>query len=430
MLANPLLALAASLSLAAAAAAQGCGVNQYPIHFVDAQGALRPVNAGTAVYDDEQVFLAFDPNIPSGTYYVHVTDRLDGIGDEVLSANDPMDRFVTVTNTNGVITLALPFTNNPNPALFGAGLGGVGQSLLLNPLDNSAIEPCLFKAWIGDSWELSMGSEWPYIVRNGSINPNTNQCAIASYAYFRIGDGSGSDVTGSVFLDADRDGVHDAGELPLANWAVNLVTGQGSIQALTDANGNYVFADVPAGSYTVELTLQAGYVVTTASSLPAEVCGCANVAAGEFGVAQQMLACDGHTIGFWGNRNGLRLVDQHGILATLPALCLRNMCGQHVAPGSLASFRCFLRGANSINMAYMLSAQLLAMHCNVMTGFVSPSCMIRDPHLGDITIAELMQRSILSLCAHGWTPPGSPHRLEQSRLKNALDNANNNRNWL
>ena len=78
----------------------------------------------------------------------------------------------------------------------------------------------------------------------------------------------------------------------------------------------------------------------------------------------------------------------------------------------------------------MLSAQLLAMHCNVINGFVDPNCMIHDSCLGNITISELMQRSIVSLMAHGYTPPGSPWRAEQQRLKNALDDANNNRNWL
>lgn len=421
----------ASFALAAAAAAQGCGVNVYPLHLVDAQGVPRPLDANqVATYDDEAVYMAFDPTTPTGTYYVHVTDRIDGITDEVLSMNDPMDRFVSVTNTNNVITLSLPFTQNPNPAVFGRGLNGQGDSVLLSPLRRGTTEPCTFKAWFGDTWELGLGPSWPHIVRGGGINPATNQCMIVSLGEFRIGDGTPSDVTGSVFHDLDRDGVRDAGEPPMAGWTVQLVNGMGSTQTTTDANGDYAFVDVAAGNYSVELILQGGYSTTTSSAFPVEVCGCANVAAGQFGVAQVAMACDGHTIGYWRNNHGTAYVQQYGILATYPALCLRNATGQHVAPATIQAHRSFLQGANSVNMAYMLSAQLVAMHCNVIVGFVDPMCMVRDAQLGDLSIFDLMQRAVASLCAHGYTPAGSPFRAEQEALKNALDNANNNRNWL
>jgi hypothetical protein len=347
----------------------------------------------------------------------------------VLSSNDPMDRFVAVQNNAGVISLSLPFTNNQTPAVYGLGLNGVGQSILLQPFGTNPNEPCRFKAWYGDDWDLTNGSENPYLLRGG-FSTTLGRCAVRSYEAFRIGDGTGSDVAGDVFLDANRDGDRDAGENGLAGWQVRLVTGSTSVLATTDQNGHYVFADVTAASYTVELVLSPGYIATTAGQFAIEVCSCGNVAVGDFGVAPQMMNCEGHTIGFWRNRNGLALVQQHNILATLPALYLRNLCGQHVSPGTLSAWRCYLQNANSWNMAYMLSAQLAAMHCNVMAGFVDPNCMIHDCHLGNITIGELMQRSILSLMAHGYTPVCSPWRNEQARLKTALDNANNNRNWL
>lgn len=77
----------------------------------------------------------------------------------------------------------------------------------------------------------------------------------------------------------------------------------------------------------------------------------------------------------------------------------------------------------------MLSAQLVAMHCNVMVGFVHPDCVINDPCLGQMSIATLMQQAVASLSMHGFTPVGHPQRAFQKRLKNALDDANNNRNW-
>lgn len=431
----PFTALAAVTALASPATAQlFCSDNLFPVHLVDAAGVELPLqfdpvlNADVFVAPTEQVYLAFDPNLASGTYYVHVTDTpIDGM-DEVLSQNDPMDRFVHVENSGGVITLSLPFSSNPSAAVYGLGLGGVGQSILLNPFSRSQFSQCRFKAWYGDVWDLGNGPANPYLLAGG-IHPVTGNCAVRSYHSFRVGDGDGSDVCGTVFGDTNQNGVHDPGEPGLANWEVSLVTPTSSTPALTDGEGNYCFPNIDAGSYSVELTLRSGYVATTSIANPIEACACAPVAGGAFGVATAVLACDARTIGYWRNKHGLALVQQFNILSTLPALCIVNTCGQQVAPGSLAQFKCWLRNANAWNMAYMLSAQLVAMHCNVIVGYVDPACVIEDPCLGAMTVADLMQQAIASLCAHPYTPPCSPHRHEQSRLKNALDRANNNLIW-
>jgi hypothetical protein len=134
MLRNAVLALAATAAFTANAAAQFCSDNTYKLWLVTATGAPLPTAFDPVVQEttyraaNENVYLAFDPLIPSGTYYVHVTDNPINGQDEVLSQNDPMDRFVSVVNTNGVITLSLPFTNNNTPAVFGQGLNGQGMS--------------------------------------------------------------------------------------------------------------------------------------------------------------------------------------------------------------------------------------------------------------------------------------------------------------
>ncbi len=422
-----LLPLGGALLLGTAALAQNCDFNVYPIRMVDALGAPRPVTNEVAAYAADSVFVAFHAAMPTGTYYVHVTDPS---GFEVLSTNDPMDRFVSITNTNGVIALSLPYTNNPDPTLFGTAADGVSQTLKLASLRSTPAWPCQFLVQVGDHWILEFGPEWPWVIRGGTINPATNQCTIASFHQFRIGDGSGGDVTGTVFVDSDRDGVRDPGEGPAADWQVRLVTDGSSVATSSGTTGGYAFADVPTGSYSVELVLKPGFVATAAATVALEHCGCADTPIAAFGVAPAILACDGHGIGYWRNKHGLRKVHDFGMLATLPALQLRGMFGSHVAPSHLLTFDLYLTCANSLNMAYMLSAQLLAMHCNVLAGFVDPNCVIRDKHLGNISVANLMQQAIVSLSQHGFTVPGHPRRKAQERLKNALDNANNNRNWL
>lgn len=432
MIRTSLLALATLAVFTADAEAQFCSDNTYGLHVVDANGTPFPtgfdpvVNETTFLAPNENVYLAFDPALPSGTYYVHVTDNpIDGF-DQVLSTNDPMDRFVTVTNNGGVISLSLPFSQTTG--VFGLGLNGEGQSIRLSPFSAPTFSVCRFKAWYGNAWDLSNGPSNPYLLAGG-LHPTTGLCAIRSYRGFRIGDGSGSDVVGSVFHDADHDGTRDPGEAGLANWEVRLVTSSSSVPAITDGTGAYRFENVAAGSYTVELTLPANWLATTPATHSIQVCECANVEVSAFGAATQILPCNARTIGYWRNCHGLHRVQQFNILPTLPALHIVNGCGQYVAPANLLQFKCWLQAANAWNMAYMLSAQLVAMHCNVIVGFVHPDCVIVDPCLGTMTIGQLMQQAVASLVSHRYTPPGHAQRYAQSLLKNALDRANNNQIW-
>ncbi len=430
---SSLLALGVATLFGATLSAQNCSDNQQPLTLVNAVGvpfaksfdAVIGENAFSA--PTESVYLAFPTTLASGTYYVHVTSTPFSVGAEVVSNNDPMDRFVAVTNTAGVITLSLPFSANEQPSQFGVGLGGVGQSLRLE-FARSQFSACRFKAWFGDKWDLSNGPASPFLLAGG-VQPS-GACVVRSYEPFLVGDGSGSDVSGSVFADGNRNGVRDNGEAGIAGREVRLVTGSTSTPTTTDGSGAFRFADVPAGSYTVEMSVPAGQTATTPAQRTVTVCECGDVQVQAFGSASAMLPCRGHTIGYWGNCHGLWLVHCFNLLPTLPTLGIVNHCGQRVAFSSLTGFRNWLRNATATNMAYMLSAQLVAMHCNVAVGFVHPLCVVRSSSLGNITIAELMQRSVISLQAHPFTPSGHPQRAAQSALKNALDNANNNRNWL
>ena len=64
-------------------------------------------------------------------------------------------------------------------------------------------------------------------------------------------------LSGVVYLDSNNNGIRDAGEPGLANVEVSLpasvqnVLGQGALTATTDADGNYVFQDLLAGTYAV-----------------------------------------------------------------------------------------------------------------------------------------------------------------------------------
>ncbi len=71
-----------------------------------------------------------------------------------------------------------------------------------------------------------------------------------------------------VWVDMDNDGVQDATEAGLAGVIVNLLDAAGQavldgmgapVTRLTDANGNYLFDQLPPGSYMIEVVLPVGY---------------------------------------------------------------------------------------------------------------------------------------------------------------------------
>jgi hypothetical protein len=149
----------------------------------------------------------------------------------------------------------------------------------------------------------------------------------------------------------------------------------------------------------------------------------------------------GLTLGFWSNKNGAKAIT--GPPNRLPgvlALCLRKANGSLLGVVSLANFQKFLLDANATNMANMLSAQLAAMHLNVATGGVNGMAIIYAPGtnsanaFGFAKVSDVMSEANTLLCAGGATSlvilSDNPLRPRAEALKNALDNANNNLNFV
>jgi len=420
----PLLVLAAVSLVASSLSAQD---NTHPLTLVDSSGTPRPilfdvgVGENVAQYDVETAYLALDPTTPSGSYYVHVTDQLNGLGDQVLSLNDPLDRYVTVTNMGGgVILLSVP--NNPGLEM-GDGLNGLGDSLPLGYFRPNMEDECLYKAWLGDTWNEPVKHDFPYLLLPGSVR---------SFSYFRIGDGSGSTISGLVFDDLDANGMQDLGEPGLAGVEVQLIGVNGTTSTTSSADGSYVFLGVTYGDYEIVQIVDplSGRVATTPSSSFLSVLGCGLAPGDDFGQTLENTSCDGHTIGFWRNRHGINLVESNNLLADLGSLNVVDADGEYFTTNSTNEYKDWMKRARATNMAYMLSAQLTAMHFNVSVGFVGGNCMIDDPNLGQVTISSVIDLAIDSLGTDPYTPSGHAQRGYQEQLKNALDNANNNQNWL
>ncbi len=138
----------------------------------------------------------------------------------------------------------------------------------------------------------------------------------------------------------------------------------------------------------------------------------------------------GHTPGFWQNKNGQALIEP-GDIDMLNLLCLSDDDGHIDDFADKGEFKRWLKKRRATNMAYQLSGHLAAMMLNVSVGFVNGDALVYIGEEGDmISIYDLMDAAATALCEDGYTPSGDENRDYQEMLKDALDDANNNLNWV
>ncbi|MBI5215150.1 MAG: choice-of-anchor D domain-containing protein [Ignavibacteriae bacterium] len=117
----------------------------------------------------------------------------------------------------------------------------------------------------GTSWSpFSLGL--PNVVVNElEFHTASNKLRAATYGRgfweTSMGSGTGS-IYGTAFFDANNNGTNDAGDVALSNWTINL-TGDSTATATTDASGNYVFANIKDGQFTVTVEQQPGWTLKT-----------------------------------------------------------------------------------------------------------------------------------------------------------------------
>jgi hypothetical protein len=273
-----------------------------------------------------------------------------------------------------------------------------------------------------------------------SMDPNFANSA-SKTDNFKVDEEGGGGVvsTGTLvvqkFYDANANSVMDGTETFIIGWKVNIsgcinqddftevvsVVDPGTcvVKEYMPTQTNWIRTK-PATTDTISVTVPEN---DTGTALFGNVC---------------LGADHGHTLGFWSNKNGQALIaaDLTGNLAALSALNLVDASGNPFNPTTYAQFRSWILGANATNMAYMLSAQLAAMKLNVMLFGQDANAIIYAPGTvsggatGFATLSAVMDEANTMLEHHPVTLGGSPHRAHQEALKNALDNANNNLNFV
>lgn len=232
------------------------------------------------------------------------------------------------------------------------------------------------------------------------------------------------------FYDANANGLNDDGIL-IDGWKVSIVDGVDYIRYTP------VSIQLNPDTYYVNefMPVEPNWMRTAPATVPVEVTlGPGATEKVEFGNLC-VGAGGGKTLGFWSNKNGGSYIGADD-LALLQGLNLRNADGSAYDPANVKAFQSWLLSANATNMANMLSAQLAAMALNVYNGFVSGDALIYAPGttsanaLGFATVNAIIAEANASLGTDGLTLAGHPQRTYQEALKNALDYANNNKNFV
>ncbi len=234
-------------------------------------------------------------NVPPGTYQVQETTPSGYVATSPTDVTFSLGAGGTTTvNFGNVQPTPTPTpTAVPNPAaVIGTvyydingdgtrdagepGIGGVTVQLI-NPTTATIIATDVTNTSGGYSFTgLPAG---PYVVRitnptgfgNTSPNPVTVSAPSGGTAVADFGLQQLSAVVGTVYNDVNGDGTQTGGEPGIGGVTVKLVNpSNGAVVATTttDANGNYIFANVTPGPYVVKETVPNGFSPTTPTSVP------------------------------------------------------------------------------------------------------------------------------------------------------------------
>lgn len=264
---------------------------------------------------------------------------------------------------------------------------------------------------------------------------------------------SGSTIAGLKFYDTNTNGVQDdpVAEPGIQGWQIVLAGPSGTTNTTTVATniaGAFSFVNLDSGTYGVCEVIPAAqpqWIPTTATSRSGIVVP-PDDSATRFGNVC-LGGGGGLTLGFWSNKNGQFILTGSKTGSTLTSNYLTLLNGLNLRNASGANFdlpntnnytplRNWLLNATATNMAYMLSAQLATMELNVLSGGVGGTALIFAPGstsanaFGFASVSAVMAEANTELGLHGLTLSGSPYRTYQEALKNALDQANNNNNFV
>jgi len=400
--------------------------------------------------------------LPDGFYFFQVTDPN---GNVLLSQDDANCRQLQVVG--GVVSGAVPSPSFPSTCLHANGgfnpangsttvqlapfdftpnAGGEYKVWLIAQTDSTSIDPDDSKRLVFSNPDSKTDN---FKVLESASCPNPPTCLLPLLPH----------ISGAKFYDANVNGTQDASEPGIPGWQIVLfgASSNNTTTALTNTAGGYSFLNLASGTYGVCEMLPSNATPVWVPTTPTSIGGLVvppdrennnfgNVCLGTGG---------GLTLGFWSNKNGQALLQgkDPAWRTLLTSLNLRNATGANYDVSTstafsttYSSFRSWILGATATNMAYMLSAQLATMELNVLAEKVDGSSILfagaapagcTVPGLsatGFISVSDLMSAANsganYSLLSYSNTTASGTARNCQQFMKNALDSANNNRNFV
>ncbi|MDO5031153.1 SdrD B-like domain-containing protein, partial [Corynebacterium sp.] len=216
-----------------------------------------------------------------GSYGAWIVEAFIGSDQQSLQLiGEPKFRF-TDKNNNDITEEVMRGSASDNPNIppvddsvpFPNGTWLYKHSWPFNPDPNSFTG----RNWITDGttihWEQDMRDgncdparpyDWNYQINFHVISGVRDRGADVSVeAPFRVKAASLFEIGDYAWVDANKDGIQDAGEDPAVGVTVILRDADGEVaRTKTDASGKYLFENLPAGSYEVEFVTPDGFEVT------------------------------------------------------------------------------------------------------------------------------------------------------------------------
>jgi len=367
--------------------------------------------------------------LPDGSYFVKVTDPGGGtLLGKSLTAN-----FVVVSGEPAACYQLSALVYSATSSFTAIGY------------DNSPNGGGEYKVWVSPTDDFAQQKTDNFKVKEVTCDPQDPNCNPLQTSTLRV----------RKYYDANANGVNDGTDPAITGWKtrehdgidfirytpVNLVVDPDTyeVSEFSPLETNWLHTgcavkdNIAVSSSACVPGLDSTSVILAANSDKTVEFG--NVCLGGGG---------GLTLGFWSNKNGQATMNDGGSdnseRALLSGLNLVGATGLAFDPANYAAFRTWLLSANATNMAYMLSAQLAAMELNVEAGKVSGTALVYAPcligsaanenALGFISINDLMDAANTELGAHPNSVAAGTIRSYQECLKNALDSANNNLNFV
>jgi methionine-rich copper-binding protein CopC/protocatechuate 3,4-dioxygenase beta subunit len=233
------------------------------IELYDTFGNL--VAVGTKLGDGRNEALFYNAPI-TGTYSIHVYNDPGTPGEYYLEVDTPQYQAGDISGTvyndlngSGAIQPGDPGLDNWEIDVFDSNNNFVAAQLSHNggQFDIGGLAPGTYTVseiqMSGWTETQPVGNSYTITVTSGSTASGNN-----------FGNFKDIVISGMKFNDLTGIGAFMPGDPGLPGWTIDLLNASGAIvgSTVTDANGNYSFADVGPGTYTVQEELQPGWIQT------------------------------------------------------------------------------------------------------------------------------------------------------------------------